>query len=343
VPDNSDIQAAVDALAAELGCPVLVEDARHQPLWWSAQDAVDDVRMRTILQRAVAPEASAMVRRLKLAKADGPVRTPELPEIGMRERLCVPIRSDRSHLGYLWVLDGDHHVGENLFPRLQECADLVVGALARMKSTTADLERQRSTLLDRLLRSTDDQAARELTGLERLPHDVLVVVRAPASSGGWALPGDMSAHVWTSRSAPAASGPALPLVDLRESVRRAAAVVRAVAAGAALERRTWDALGAWRLVVEAPDSVSVAEIHPGAEALAARSRSDLMTTARAVLDHGGDVTTAAESLHIHRTTLYYRLDRIADLIGVDLRDGAGRTDLQLALWLAAYRQAGADT
>jgi DNA-binding PucR family transcriptional regulator len=63
-----------------------------------------------------------------------------------------------------------------------------------------------------------------------------------------------------------------------------------------------------------------------------------VTTARVVLDHGGDVTAAAAVLHLHRTTLYYRLDRIEELTGVDLRDGRARTDLQLALWLAAYRR-----
>ena len=51
------------------------------------------------------------------------------------------------------------------------------------------------------------------------------------------------------------------------------------------------------------------------------------------------MAAAAERLHLHRTTLYYRLDRIADLTGVDLRLGRGRTDLQLALWLVAYRAA----
>ena len=40
-------------------------------------------------------------------------------------------------------------------------------------------------------------------------------------------------------------------------------------------------------------------------------------------------------------TPYYLLDRIQELTGVDLRAGAGRTDLQLALWLAAYRRARA--
>jgi DNA-binding PucR family transcriptional regulator len=42
---------------------------------------------------------------------------------------------------------------------------------------------------------------------------------------------------------------------------------------------------------------------------------------------------------LHRATLYYRLDRIAELTGVDLCEGRSRTDLQLALWLDAYRRA----
>jgi hypothetical protein len=45
-------------------------------------------------------------------------------------------------------------------------------------------------------------------------------------------------------------------------------------------------------------------------------------------------------LRVHHTTLYYRLDRIQELTGVDLRAEVGRTDLQLALWLAVYRRAG---
>jgi DNA-binding PucR family transcriptional regulator len=83
----------------------------------------------------------------------------------------------------------------------------------------------------------------------------------------------------------------------------------------------------------------VADVHPGAEALARQTRTDLMTTARVVLDSGGDIAASAATLHLHRTTLYYRLDRIQELTGVDLRDGGARTDLQLALWLAAYRRA----
>ena len=93
-----------------------------------------------------------------------------------------------------------------------------------------------------------------------------------------------------------------------------------------------------RLVIDAPADLTAAQIHPAAETLAALPRDDLLTTARTVLDFR-DVTAAADRLHVHRTTLYYRLDRIAELTGVDLRDGRTRTDLQLALWLDAYRRA----
>jgi PucR-like helix-turn-helix protein len=344
VTDPSVVQAAVDALAADLGCPVLVEDARHQPLWWSVHESVDEVRMRTILQRMVAPEAVALIRRLRLAQATGPVRTPEIREIGMRERWCVPIRAADDHLGYLWVEDGDGRVGADLLPRLLDCAELAADVLARARAVGADHALRRSALLDRLLRGGDaadgaDEAARELAALEHLPHDVTVVVRAPAQAGGWQLPGEMSAHGWNPRAAPATSGPALPLARLREAARRAACTRRALAAGALLDRPCWDALGAWRLVVEAPESVTVAAIHPGAEVLAGSPRSDLLTTARVLLDSGGDAVAAARALHVHRTTLYYRIDRIQELIGVDLRAGPGRTDLQLGLWLAAYRSA----
>ena len=74
------------------GCAVLVEDARHRPLWWSAQGEVDAVRSRSILQREVPPQAAALVASLGLAHATGPVRTPALPEVDMAERWCVPLR-----------------------------------------------------------------------------------------------------------------------------------------------------------------------------------------------------------------------------------------------------------
>jgi len=124
---------------------------------------------------------------------------------------------------------------------------------------------------------------------------------------------------------------------LGTAFRRATATRNAIAAGAQIHPASWDGLGAWRLIVEAPESLSPSDIHPGAAVLAEQPNTSLMATARVVLDHGGDIAAAAKVLHLHRTTLYYRIDRILELTRVDLRSGPGRTDLQLALWLMAFR------
>ena len=54
----------------------------------------------------------------------------------------------------------------------------------------------------------------------------------------------------------------------------------------------------------------------------------------------GALAAAAAALHVHRTTLYYRLARIRELIGTEVRTGEVGTALQLALWLDVYRRAG---
>jgi hypothetical protein len=154
------------------------------------------------------------------------------------------------------------------------------------------------------------------------------------------LPDGTSVHVDPAAKSLHTSGAPVPLIDLAVASRRAATTRRAVRAGARLAAPSWDALGIWHLVIAAPDDLSPGQIHPGADVLLTHKRPDLLSTARCVLDNGGDVTISADELHIHRTTLYYRLDRIEALTGVNLRLPTGRDDLHLALLLAAYRTAG---
>lgn len=332
----AEVQTAVDRLGAELGRAVLVEDVHHHPLWWSAQGEVDGTRMRTILQREPAPAAAAVVVRLGLSRAEGPVRVPAVPEAEMLPRWCIPVRAGRDLFGYLWVLDPGETVTEADLPGIVACADLAASALAEERVTGERLDRRRAALLARLADGPDPSAARELIRLEELDPDVTVVVQLPKSAGGWPLTDRMSVHV---RAARGTSGPPVPLAQLHIAVHRARVTAKAIRAGAVLEQPTWDSLGSWHLVAAAPDDVTVADIHPAAEKLIAQDRPDLVTTARALLDHGGDVARAAEALHIHRTTLYYRIERIEALTGVNLKDGPGRHDLHMALRLAAFRSA----
>ena len=334
-----DVQSAVDELGAALAHPVLVEDARHRPIWWSAQGQVDGTRMRTILQHEVDPAARAVVTRLGLARAPGPVRTPAVPEADMLPRWCVPLRSGRELLGYLWVLNGDDAVTEAQLPQIVACAELAAMYLAQTPMTSEGRGRRRAALLARLAAGRDDDAARELIALEELDPASTVAVNAPRAADGWPLRGEMSVHVNPPPRAAVTSGPPLPLAELHLAARRASLTRQALRAGAVLPRPAWDALGSWRLIVAAPPDLAVADIHPGADVLARQARPDLMITARTVLDHGGDIARAAERLHIHRTTLYYRIERIEALTGVNLKTSPQRDDLHMALRLAAYRLA----
>jgi purine catabolism regulator len=61
--------------------------------------------------------------------------------------------------------------------------------------------------------------------------------------------------------------------------------------------------------------------------------ADLFHTLEVYLDAGGNSVQTAEILHVHRSTLNYRLARIAEVLDARLNDPAARTNLQIALKL----------
>ena len=63
------------------------------------------------------------------------------------------------------------------------------------------------------------------------------------------------------------------------------------------------------------------------------SGADLFNTLETYLDAGGNGVQTADLLHIHRSTLNYRLARIVEICNVDLSDPLTRTNLQVALKL----------
>jgi len=89
----------------------------------------------------------------------------------------------------------------------------------------------------------------------------------------------------------------------------------------------WSQLGVYRILAAA--GLSAEELHPGLRRLS--GAPELAATLEAYLDLAGDAAATAARLRIHRTTLYYRLNRAAELAGADLRDGLQRLQLHLAL------------
>ncbi len=62
-------------------------------------------------------------------------------------------------------------------------------------------------------------------------------------------------------------------------------------------------------------------------------QADLFKTLETYLDAGGNSVQTAESLHIHRSTLNYRLARIKEICAVDLSSPGIRVNLQIAIKL----------
>ena len=97
----------------------------------------------------------------------------------------------------------------------------------------------------------------------------------------------------------------------------------------------WEDLGSWRLLYgRSLSPQTVIEISPEAETLLSQGTTQHWQTALAYLDAGRRVPVACEQLLIHRATLYYRLDRVRELIGADaLDDGWRASSLHVALKL----------
>jgi hypothetical protein len=64
--------------------------------------------------------------------------------------------------------------------------------------------------------------------------------------------------------------------------------------------------------------------------------TEYLPSLRAFFDAGGDLTSAARTLYVHRNTLRYRLSRIRDIFGVDVEDPTQRlvAELQVAVFTA---------
>lgn len=104
----------------------------------------------------------------------------------------------------------------------------------------------------------------------------------------------------------------------------------AAPAGAA----AYDELGFYRLIDAAHDGGAVEDfIREWIGALLdydSAKNSDLVLTLSEHLESGGNYDDSANALHIHRSTLRYRLARIGELTGHDLRDANTRFNLHAA-------------
>lgn len=93
----------------------------------------------------------------------------------------------------------------------------------------------------------------------------------------------------------------------------------------------WSELGIYALLTDlAGERLPSTRLHPAVDRLLAEEPV-LAETLERFLDCAGDTRAVAADLKLHRATVYYRLDRIRELTGVDLADGEQRLGLHLSL------------
>jgi len=97
----------------------------------------------------------------------------------------------------------------------------------------------------------------------------------------------------------------------------------------------WTELSADALLAQFPHQLWADALLPAgvARLLADPAASVFLPTLSAFLDCAGEAQRTAAQLRIHRTTLYYRLSRIEQISGLNLRDGRDRLLAHLALRL----------
>jgi PucR C-terminal helix-turn-helix domain len=186
-------------------------------------------------------------------------------------------------------------------------------------------------------RAPDDDVKNWIQAVRRQPGGVLVpdvqetfVLTKASGSVHGQLPGEMPGS--------GGHGISSPFSDIRdvrtarEEARFAAVIAAAIPdfGGTA----SYADLGGWLLLQRMPwNQQSVRALSPAAAELTLPGREMLLQTVIAFLDNAGDTASTISDLRVHRTTFYYRMEKVRETIGDTLDHGWSRVGLHAALRL----------
>jgi PucR C-terminal helix-turn-helix domain/GGDEF-like domain len=364
---TEDPQRLVDDLALQLGRPVLLEDHRQRVIAYSEQTGpIDEVRRDSILRRRATPEVRELYRAAGIFESRGSLRVPALA--AALARVCVPLRHRDRLLGFLWLIDSppmpEREVSIAAASAPAFALALFRESLAARMSSRRELEAVSQVLLgDGALAAAGaallveaggfpasepvtaavvrpvpalDRAALEQGLLEvrsRLVSRPLHFVRS--DHGVLLFPGQVApADLHAAFGLPAVVGVGRPraLAEVSASYREAQHAAEVAARVPSLgPSASWSSLGVFRMLPVAPSG----ELHAGLERLLGDpAHRSLLETLETYLDRAGSGVGTARALRLHRTSLYYRLQRVEELAETDLSSGDERLALHLSLKLA---------
>lgn len=136
-----EFQDIVDEVSRLLARPATLEDRNFNLVAFCSHEAqIDDVRLRSILQRHSTPEVQDWFEQFGIATSEGPVRTPTSPEFGVLSRLCLPVRWNGVTYGYLWLLDEHAGIDEAKVPAASVLAERAGALMAQQARSREELE-----------------------------------------------------------------------------------------------------------------------------------------------------------------------------------------------------------
>lgn len=370
-PVQDDLFALADAAAALVDAPVTIEDAQSRVLAYSSrQDLADPARVSTIVGRRVPGDVLATLRAQgvfrRLARSGEPVFVPASG--GTKPRLVIPVRAGGEWLGSIWAVI-EERPPTAVVAELVQTSSVVALHLLRLRAQ-ADLPRRVAADRLRGALSGNTEGAVEwlpdgpwrvvALGGEGDPGRLVDLWESVCRRHAWNRPllADLDGRVFAVVRDAEDSSPgtwswlaSVVLQARNEALALSARAGRAAYTPGQLERSKAEAQETDRVVARSTPVATHDEVW--AEVTVARAaaalageplgplavlrrhddehRSDYLRTLVAWLDHPGAPTQAARSIHVHPNTLRYRMNRIADLAGLDLDDATVRLAVRLQL------------
>ncbi|MYW97917.1 PucR family transcriptional regulator [Amycolatopsis rubida] len=157
----TDLQRLTEQLAERLNRSVAIDDAHNRLQTYSPHyGAVDEQRLASILHRKGNPEAVEWGLEFGVDRATGYVRVPTNPDRGILSRVCVPIRSQGLHLGYLWIIDAEESMTAAELESAEE-AGRQAAVIMHRQTLFDNLERARERELLRDVLDADPEVRQE--------------------------------------------------------------------------------------------------------------------------------------------------------------------------------------
>ncbi|WP_236790861.1 CdaR family transcriptional regulator [Amycolatopsis sp. GM8] len=325
----------VEAVKPRLCAPVRCNGMLLGYLWLIDEDGVFTAAELTAAAEAAAAAGALLYRRLLLherskARHEGILRELVSSDGVMRAQAIEDLRAEQ-----LFGEDRAHFT--------------VLAVQCRRAGTTAPHEVEFEAAIEDGVRTVTDDVA--LMVANRSRGWILLIQRQPPAR----MLVDAVTERITSRFQRLTGRDSRPVFGLGGTVTKLDAVHGShqqafLAARAALllpsigDLARWGELGPYELLLKLPvdDLLGAAQI----PALSAIELEDphhvLLDTLTEFFDHGGNVRRTADSLHIHRATLYQRLKRVEQITGYSFDNGDDRLMLHLGLKLRAIASAYRD-